>query len=501
MSAADLSSLGLRKELRAVLPLWAGCITAVVIGAVVENEMVLVAAGLAGTLGPAALAAQGFGHDYTYRTLGLLLSQPRERRAQLLEKYAVCVPLGFVVLGVAWWMIFRDETFMRISGWKDFPAPVYAGMCAMFIAPWLTLGARSVMGGLVFSFALPATLLVAGDVIGILIYGEQPAVVDRFNFTVFVWGTALMSVVGAVAGWRAFLRLQVVEGAGRGLHIPRVLQRSGAAARRHPLLATIGKELRLHQMGFTLVGVYLLVWIATAIVRSIVGATTSLSALRDITMVYALLMAIVFGAVPSAEERHLGTLDAQLLLPMSARRQWLVKAGTALGLALLIALAVVAMATFSLRRRGPDGFWYQFPVMIATLTSVTLYLSSLTTSTVRAVVSALPTFMLGTALLNGVIWFQRLLARTLPMHELTERFGMAVSFRTLVISADVALAFCGVGMMAVLLGGAYQNHRFVDRSWRRVCLHVAVLLGVVALWSVVSLVLVSLLEVTVLPRR
>src|SRR5206468_1469267 len=55
------------------------------------------------------------------------------------------------------------------------------------------------------------------------------------------------------------------------------------------------------------------------------------------TLLYVGLLSIVIGSVASAEERQLGTAEWQVLMPVAAWKQWAVKVGVALGLAMLLA--------------------------------------------------------------------------------------------------------------------------------------------------------------------
>jgi hypothetical protein len=54
---------------------------------------------------------------------------------------------------------------------------------------------------------------------------------------------------------------------------------------------------------------------------------------------------IVIGSMASAEERQLGVSEWQLLLPMPARLQWIVKAAVTLGLTGVLVLAVFVAAS------------------------------------------------------------------------------------------------------------------------------------------------------------
>ena len=89
---------------------------------------------------------------------------------------------------------------------------------------------RSTLAGIVFTVAIPGLLSVGADVVGALLYGlENAAAIDRFRLLVFWRGMFVICAFGAVAGWRMFMRLEVIEGHSQ-LHIRR-LGRDVAALR------------------------------------------------------------------------------------------------------------------------------------------------------------------------------------------------------------------------------------------------------------------------------
>ena len=81
MTAAHWMPADVSKEIRALLPLWLGCIVAVWAGGLPDGSGLFLRAGFVMyVLGSAALGALSVGHEYTNRTLPLLLSVPISRR-------------------------------------------------------------------------------------------------------------------------------------------------------------------------------------------------------------------------------------------------------------------------------------------------------------------------------------------------------------------------------------------------------------------------------------
>ena len=161
------------------------------------------------------------------------------------------------------------------------------------------------------------------------------------------------------------------------------------------------KEIHLQQITFVVVAIYVVAWTA---VRALEHQAPDVSRLplQPLTTLYRALLAVLIGSVASAEERHLGTLPSELLLPVAAWKQWAIKAATALGLALLLGIAVpyVLYAVVP----PPDDpmplrLWREPPVVIL-LTTLSLYVSSLCGSAVRAMVASIPV-VVGSALYTG----------------------------------------------------------------------------------------------------
>ena len=100
----------------------------------------------------------------------------------------------------------------------------------------------------------------------------------------------------------------------------------------------------------------------------------------------------------SAEERQLGTAEWQILLPMPAWQQWALKAGVS-SRARRAAGGCPARGSAISRRRPERTYiksqraWREITGIVVILTSLSLYLSTLCTSGVRALVLTLPTIV------------------------------------------------------------------------------------------------------------
>ena len=181
------------------------------------------------------------------------------------------------------------------------------------------------------------------------------------------------------------------------------------------------------------------------------------SVLEALSAVYLMAVGITAGAMASAEERQSGMLESQLLLPMSARAQWLVKAGVAVVVALLLGLlppAAIGAIVGPGHLRGVLPSPSVSAVLILVVTACSLYVSSLSNSGIRALTLAFP-FVVGAYL------FAVFVGRRLPLLEMAI-LGTALAF------ACALLAFAGV------------NHRRTDRSLTRVLIQLGTAAAIIA---------------------
>jgi hypothetical protein len=467
------------KEIRALLPTYAAALVAVVVGSFSHSYTLIATGLLAFAFGSVALGAQSFGHEYNHRTLGLLLSQPLDRRRLFMYKLAVLFVM-LLTLTAATLLMFHDVLQRAASPHTEPSMFVLAAACGLFVAPWLTLLCRSTLAAIVFTIAIPGLLATGSDLAGVAIYGLQHAAeIDRFKLLLFWRAIVVICAVGAVASWRMFMRLEVIEGHGPDVQFPESLRgRSDArvdtrARQHHRARMILAKELRLHQMAFVVAALFALLWVATASLERSVPDFPSLP-LNAMSMLYAGVLAMLIGSMASADERQMGTAEWQMLLPMPAWQQWVLKAGVALGLAVLLGVVLPA----ALRYLSPAGddihqaarAWRETTAMVVVLTACSLYVSSLCTSGVRALVLSFPTvvallWFVGT---TGELLFRLLLLARLPPE--TRQWLRVDNLGNLSI-------VIGGGLVALLLWLASRNHRWADRSAARTVTQVLAITG------------------------
>jgi hypothetical protein len=254
----------------------------------------------------------------------------------------------------------------------------------------------------------------------------------------------------------------------------------------------VKKELRLQQMAFVIAGLYVLGWASLSILRAVVFEFADIP-LLPLSMLYLGLLSLVVGSLASAEERQFGTLEWQVLLPMASSRQWAVKVGTVMVLAVVLGagmpllLAWISPSGDDMRIAGRNGI--DIVLIVLMVTSGGLYLSSVCSSGMRAVVLALP---VAAGLIIWVRWIDGLISialRTVPFPALVPTLrplrGMfAGTFEWMVLAV-------AAGGVVLLLRLALQNHCSTERSPGRILPQA----GKIAAYMVGGMTLIALLEV------
>jgi hypothetical protein len=191
--------------------------------------------------------------------------------------------------------------------------------------------------------------------------------------------------------------------------------------------------------------------------------------LEAVLLLYCMGLTMVIGALASAEERQLGTLEVQLLQPVRALAQWAVKCVVALSLAVLLGVVmpsllikVVALNTGS---NPIVGMSSTLILLVIMLTSSSLYISSLVNSGVKAMTWSLP------AGIGVAIFIQT--TRT-AIASASTRLGNPVPADTTEASM-VASQVLTLLLVPVLLWFGFVNHTAAEHPWRRTLAQVATL--------------------------
>jgi hypothetical protein len=293
-------------------------------------------------IGIPLLAALPLGNEFQHRTLPLLLSQPIGRMEIWGEKLSVTV---VAVLSAA--LVF----FFGLRGTApllDLQESVFAGawiIATLASATFWTLLARSTLGGVALNIAVPSFIIFAWPNLfldwdrGTLYL--SPATLTVVSIAVFCYASVILWL-----GRRTLARFQVRGGmAGDDLLMAGPNVMPGALAGWFRCLPTgaflnlIRKELRLLRPLWLITLLSVLGWTYLTMFRLVPerGSTRDLPAAVVMLLLSPLIIALLAGSLSLGEERTSGTHSWHMTLPVSARRQWLIKLFVALFAGILCA--------------------------------------------------------------------------------------------------------------------------------------------------------------------
>lgn len=458
------------KETRALLPWWAGMVLSVAAAGVIgrlqashESENVfffaLVFVHVAGCAG---LGALSMGQEFSHRTLAGLLALPIGRTKLLVIKMAVlAVSLLTLVeathLSLGWnqiLLINRNEVALRVIVY----GPPLAGL---FLAPGLTMLGRGLLAGAVFSVAIPLAILMTAN---------------WLHLGIDVAWRVFFAIAGAsgVLTWWWFVRLPVQDGPPRPAGVTALLVRPMAPTSDESAVLTterswlghlVRKELRLQQLTFVVAALFVVGWAVTILARrfdpDLIWAGPSHYAL---TGLHGVVIAILAGALPAAEERHHSTADWHLLLPVAAWKQWTLKA--AITAAIAVGLAIGLPLVLSFVSPSPDDLSFEREQLVAVivLALTGLYVSSVSTTGLRALLAVFP--VVGTAALVLTMTLQLLegIARRIGQAGMAAVAPGTIDRLTYVQSMTTLFVVLVAGFAALLVVFGFRNYRFASRG-------------------------------------
>jgi ABC-2 family transporter protein len=449
------------KELRALAPWWLASVFVIGADAYARYYRIVPIGLLTFVIGTLALGAQSVGHEYSNRTLDALLAQPYDRRRVFAAKLFVLLPL-VLALGIIAWLCVTAEGVPPLAPSRALALFMLPPLLAITLAPWMTMMTQSTLAGVVFTAAVPGVLWTLLNIAAVAFEADYGSAWIR---TLWIGGLLSLCAAGAVLGWQRFLHLQAVDARGIEVMMPRI-RRASRARWRHPLWMLLQKELRLQQLTFAVALMYVTAWAAFALGTRVAGGwDAEISAVLN--LLYFTILSMLIGSLASAQERHFGTADAQMVLPVGAWKQWAIKSGTALALALTLGLVVPvvldrlapAYDTVRLFHGGP----LIMASIIAVLTVSSLYVSSLCRSGVAAMVFSFPALVGSLVIVQTVGGTAALAARAHGVRPLIHGSFMQRTLNAFVV--------CGIGLL-LWLGG--RNQRFSEgdgpRIWRQLLL-------------------------------
>jgi hypothetical protein len=469
------------KEFRALFPLWLVCAIPILARDLVQGYVLPMIATLAYGVGSIALGAQSVGHEFGYGTLGVLLAQPAGRRRIYAVKLAVLAAF-LATLWLAASLTLFDEREFRSAAWSGAPlhlAPVIT-LCGLFLAPALTMASRSWLAGAVFTIAIPGLAWLALSLVGVARFGADAAgLIDRFAEAVFWPAMYVICAAAGIASWRLFGRLEVVDGAGTPVDLSRWWR--GADARTPPARRSAAwrlalKELHLQQMPMVVAALYATVMLLLAI-PGILEPGQRAHVVAPLTILYVLAITALVGALTSAEERQMGTLEWQLLAPVAIRRQWAIKLGVATLLASALALGLpLALSPIAPALKPATDELDALITLLVLLFAGSVYVSSLSTSGVRALLVALSATLMTAGLARWLLDAMYFALNRPGNYSVFRLYRANPHYRSLVPWMWLGLTVALVAGTLLLL--AYWNHRYTNRPGRRVVMQMTLLAAI-----------------------
>jgi len=345
----------LKKEIRLLLPNWGAAMALAFLAWLIAGNLTSTSGLqfpifiiLSCCLGPVMvvmMALDSFGRELSAGTFANLLAQPVSRTRIWWTKTLVLT----VALGSAcafWWVALQANQVLRPDlgeVHKAFgqvaliPLVIYSG------ALWTVLLLRQVAAAFWLTVIIPVMLAMFT-----MVFTQKLGVEAQMDSWIIVV-LVLYSIVGFWGAMRMFLRAQDVQWTGGEIALPGWFKwpRSSAAPRwlqgHKPRRALLLKELQSHQSQLVIAGVLAVLNLAVVLLRPAQGSLKAAPALEFVTYHLWLLwpvMALLIGCAAVAEERKLGTLEAQLCLPVRRRTQFALKAGVALGLSLFFGVVM-----------------------------------------------------------------------------------------------------------------------------------------------------------------
>ena len=477
MTRTAVLAPAISKEIRALLPLWGAAVATLAVTFLWRGRIPMDLGLLAYVGGSMAIGAHSIGQEYTHRTLPMLLSQPGDRRRLYLLKFVVLAVMLLTLAAFAWTVLVqtalrRDTPQFQVS------FVVLPVLCGLFLAPLSTMICRSSLAGMMLSanvagFAWMITLAIAWFGFGIDAEAAQTIILGRWTLAMVMLGP----VVGFL-GWRRFTALETTDVALPALHLPRWLASASGARHYAPLRALAAKEVHLQQLSFAIAGFFVVMWSVLSLLQRYVP-TFSTFPVGAVLLLYCMGLAIMIGALASAEERQHGTLGWQLLQPTPAWQQWMVKVGVTLGLALLFGVGLPILLSQVSPHEGPQPIRISgdLMVLVVLLTASSVYISSLSSSGVWAMAWSVPVGIATAVFIQTVRGALRWATLTVggPLMADVVTGAVTPSWATPGYVLLLAGRVFSLALVPLLLWFAFVNHTASERNARRILQQVALI--------------------------
>lgn len=474
------------------------------------------------------LAGLVFGHEYQCQTLGLLLSQPVSRRRLWYEKMGLNLFAVMSAMAITHIMAFTvspinhvvtqptQDAIGSISlGWT----PLFAILGAIATVPALLLCLRNIMAAITFT---PLLQFLVGMVAMMALNGWEPDLANSeetqgLALLILVGFSGLMYLFGC---WR-FARLEWAQPLENPLPgLPMMLRKRQASSIRKgrgpAWVNLLSKEFQLHRVSFWLAAGFCVICAIMAGLRGLYlnNIQTEMLAfatpdfIRMPLWIYFFMAPLVIGSVCMADERSIGLWEWHLTLPPARKLQWAIKVLAVYAICLVLCVLLPFLWLYVYHGLGlmeqPDAWGIPLlPVVLVTLviTSVAIYASSFSQSTVKAILTAMGLLVLGMVLF-GIFTNHFRPERIMQLGFLTffgvnlgEFFGF-IGIDTILLTIGNAYGIAGLflAFLVLLHWVSWVNYRRITTERRLQLALVPILLALVG--SLLAVVEVALLHVS-----
>ena len=356
-----------------------------------------------------------------------------------------------------------------------FPAVILPMLCGLFLAPLMTMICRSTLAGMIFSGTVMAVTWFVTLAIAWFGFGVEPEAAEHMILGRWTLAMIVLCPLAGLLGWRRFAQLEATETASPALQLPRWLRSAHGARLHSPLHALAVKEVHLQQ------------WRSSWLVSTSSGGPS----------LWAATLHCIAGDIPgrggdaavlhgpghhdwSARKRRGTTAWHGRLAVAPAHAGLAAVDGEGRRRPRLALLLGVGLPVLLIQLTPHDGFRAirmsaDLTVLIVLLTASSVYISSLSSSGVRAMVLSLPIGM-------AVAYFVQMVSRALRWVTLQLAGPLMADIVTGAIApssvdpADVVIfaarAF-SLTLAPLLLWFGFVNHTSPERTVRRIFQQVA----------------------------
>ena len=407
-------------------------------------------------LGILFLAIAPFGQEFSFKTFSNSLAQPVSRRRLWLVKTGMLVVAFLSVLAaglLSWSVCFWHKAVLADALADNFRVAALGVMAFLSGGLWTALLFRQVTAAFWFTLLTPIALLFW---VGELADHYQWPGDHSVNLLAVVLG--FYSIAGFFGARWLFFRAQDVQWTGGNILFLRRRKSRGHSGAILPgglknrFVALVWKEIQLHEVNLLVAVILLALHLGTLPARLIVS-NSNLKTAFDMYWSLWLLMPLFIGSAAVAEERKLGTLEAQLCLPVSRSAQFSFKFFTGLILSLLLGAAVPSLFEHT-RTFGMTHFFdYWIFVYATAVFFISFYASTLARSTLQAIGMAIG--------IPIVVWTVMFAIVTL-FFEHDSRFGGYADAHWIVLAVIIATPT----LPLILARLMFWNFKWLHRDWK-----------------------------------